>query len=162
MNKGARCILEKQWSNHGNGTSQPSTNCLIETFDRMARQHNDIRVIIDALDECTAGTGTDVNLRAELLAWLRKRIKHQGSDHCRIRIIMTSRSNLLDITSQLVPVLPHDSIISIENESTKTDIRTLIRERLQGNSGFLRWQTPEEKPYLQHIEETLLERSNIM
>lgn len=66
LNEKSQWILERLWFDHNRGDKQPQTSSLVETFDRMARQTDNVKIVLDALDESIAAP----NLRNELLVWL--------------------------------------------------------------------------------------------
>lgn len=127
-----RETLGKLFRSCGNGLRQPETSVLAETFDAMVRQRDQVRIILDGLDE------SDKAKRTELLQWLKSRIQIRSRAKGKVQIIMTSRSDQIDFR-----LLDESSIgptkICIENESLKADIRSYIHLRLQKDDRFEVW-----------------------
>lgn len=115
------------------------------TFDQMIEEVDEVQVVLDALDESTRKS-TD---RYELLRWLKPRTQDEGLGDCKLRTIITSRSDQQDIVDTLGSQCPGRREILIENESAnvKAIIHQYIHKRLSNDGGFAEWRKNHNKSF---------------
>lgn len=141
----------------------PTIQKLKGTFDKIIEEVDEVQVVLDALDESTQ-KGTD---RDKLLRWLKPRTQYEGPGACKLRTIITSRSDQQDIVNALGSQCPGRRKTDIENESAKVkaNIRQYIHKRLSNDGGFAEWRNNSNKkwhPIMKEMERRLIEKAGLM
>ena len=154
----ARQELDKLLLSCDNGRRQPSYEHLLDTFLRMASHVGNIRIIIDALDECKE--------IKQLLMWMKHLL---NSEHESVHLLATSRKEE-DIESEfrqwLFPEsdfkcrLSPENFIPIQQGDVNLDIRAYVHERLRSDHGFERWRS--EPSIQEKIENELMDKADGM
>lgn len=124
---------------------KPTVKKLKDTFDKMVEEVGEVQVVLDALDESTRkSTERDV-----LLRWLKPRTQYQRPGVCKLRTIITSRSDQQDIVNALQSRCRGRREIRIENESAKVkaNIHQYIHRRLSHDGGFAEWRNNPSKSF---------------
>lgn len=136
MPNGPRETLHRLYSSRNWNQTKPSTGSLVSAFDNMLEHSGQVQLVLDALDESKRGKE-----REELLQWLHMQIKRTVSKRCKLRIIMTSRSEQQDIIDALGLLIPEEAKLSIEQNASdvKDDIRKYIERRISNDRMFARW-----------------------
>jgi len=141
--------LNRLFERCGNGKTQPNTDALLATLQGMLQACGQVRVMLDALDECTT--------RKELLQWLEGLVAPRAGS---IQLIATSRREQeieLGITKWANPT----EIVSIQEGLVNDDISAYVKARIEDPNGDLkRWRS---RPDVQsEIERRLMEKSQGM
>jgi hypothetical protein len=119
--------LEQLYVSCGNGRDQPSEQTLIQTLDRVLSVLGRVRIVLDALDECTT--------RSELLQWLAKLVSPEARN---VQIVTTSREEH-DIQVAFEKWVPRSSKIPLQQQDVDADIRAYIHARIHTDSELERW-----------------------
>jgi hypothetical protein len=128
-------ILSKLYSEHDNGSRDPSNDSLVLYLKDLLRLPGEspIFLIVDALDECP-NTSALSSPREEVLVFLEDLIDSQFPN---LRICITSRPEV-DIRTVLEPLAPHS--ISLHDESGQMeDIENYIKSVVNNNRKMRRW-----------------------
>lgn len=123
--------LKQLYISHREGRAQPSVQTLILTLDTVLHGLDRVRVVIDALDECTT--------RPTLLCWLAQLVGQDGNN---VQIIVTSRKEH-DIELSLEKWVPGSSMIPIQQLEVDTDIRTYVHAKIRDDPDLERWKGKE-------------------
>lgn len=130
------------------GGVQPSVKALLQTLDQVLQMMDDVRIVLDAVDECTT--------RSALLPWLDSLVKQESGS---IRILVTSRKEH-DIEIEFERWLAKDAIVPLRQLEVDRDISAYVLARLRNDRQLQRWQ---KKPKIQEeIETLLMEKANGM
>ncbi|GAB1198630.1 hypothetical protein APSETT444_007957 [Aspergillus pseudonomiae] len=130
------------------GRGQPTDEALCATSQQMLDTVKATRIIIDALDECTA--------RTDLLQWIETPICSEGTVP---QLLVTSRKEV-DIESSFERLLPNDSIYPIIQGPVDDDILAYVHERLLSDRGFERWRS--DASVQNEIESELMKKAGGM
>ncbi|KAK2798302.1 hypothetical protein FQN50_008858 [Emmonsiellopsis sp. PD_5] len=136
--------LEKSCGTH----QQPALESLFEVFLEMVKSVGKIQIVIDALDECQE--------RVALLSWMESFTRSSPKE---LRLLLTSRKEQ-DIEFGLMFWLDPASVVPIQQDSVNPDIRAYIRDRLQKDRGFARWNA--QPSVRDEIETKLMRRADGM
>lgn len=128
---GKLSILPKSLENIG---ASPPLKALSSAFADIAMLFDEVIIVVDALDECT--------IREELLRELRKLL--DLNMECVVRILVTSRSGIVDIEREL-----GKSSTKIEIRSSEDDVRTFLRRNLAEQADLSLW--IEETPAFEAV-----------
>jgi hypothetical protein len=140
--------LEKLFSSCRDGRDQPSVQTLVQTLDEALHGVKHIRIVLDALDECTT--------RQTLIPWLAQLARQETGD---VHIIATSREEH-DIKVEFEKWLTKSAIVPLQQLDVDLDIGAYVRVRLRTDAELQRWQG---KPKVQQeIEENLIGKANGM
>jgi hypothetical protein len=130
------------------GGVQPSTQDLVQTLDKMLRIMSHVRILLDAMDECTT--------RPTLLPWLSKMASQEFGN---VQLVTTSRKEH-DIEAELGKWLGKEAIVPLQQLDVDPDIRTYVCARLCTDSQLQRWEgQPEVRD---EIEATLVGKAKGM
>jgi Cdc6-like AAA superfamily ATPase len=140
--------LEQLYGMCRDGRDQASVQALIKTLDKAIYAGNCVRIVLDALDECTN--------RPVLLGWLAKLARQETGN---VQVIATSRKEH-DIEVELEKWLEQGAIIPLRQAEVDEDIGTYVYARLREDLQLQRWQG---KPKVQdEIEAGLMTKANGM
>jgi hypothetical protein len=113
----------------------------------------DVYIVLDALDECSARIGS----RTEgLLSWIQDLM---GSSERNIHLLVTSRPEH-DIQSKLRNLMHEENIITIQSSLVSDDIQAYIHTRVRQGDGLKRWR--EQLEVQEEIEAALTLKANGM
>jgi hypothetical protein len=145
----AQSLLSQLFERFESGKKQPTTEALLATLLTMLQNIGRVRVVIDALDECTT--------RKELLEWLKGVVSLRFED---IQLLTTSRKEH-DIESGIVRWANSLEVVPIQEGRVNEDIRAYITARIADPKRKLkRWRT---RPEVQsEIVAKLMERAGGM
>jgi len=145
----SRKELDMLYASHEEGKKQPTTESLSTVLKAMTQFPKKLRILLDALDECTA--------RKELLDWMKSL---SGTEFTDVQIIATSRLEQ-EIESHLSRWVHKEDIIPIERNPVHADILSYIQARLNTSKDIQeRWSS---KPsILEEIVTALGERADGM
>ena len=145
----ARKDLDTLFTSCDNGQKKPETKSLSRTVHRMMQRPQELRIVLDALDECVT--------RAELLDWMKTLA---GTDLTHVHLVATSRHEE-ELESSLSGWIQNANIIPIDRDSVNEDIRFYVKARLQKSKDFQkRWAA---KPsVLEEIESAIGEKADGM
>lgn len=132
---------------HNNGGQQPSTQTLGEMLQKMIKEVKNVKIVLDALDECEN--------RMELLPRL-KSISEWGES---LQMIMTSRKEE-DIRYSLSQWILREYIICIDASAINDDIREYVQSRVRTSEDLKRWRSRPDVQIL--IEKKLMAKANGM
>jgi Cdc6-like AAA superfamily ATPase len=145
---GSSKVLAQLFASCRDGCDQPSTSRLIETFHYALCEIDHIRIVLDALDECTT--------KSDLMIWL-SQLTRGATRH--VQIIATSRKEH-DIEIEFRKWLNESATIPLRQLDVDSDIGAYVKSRLQNDPQLQRWQ---ETPELQDkIKTNLMKKSNGM
>ncbi|KAF7520534.1 hypothetical protein G7054_g12729 [Neopestalotiopsis clavispora] len=150
QNENTPKYLKSLYSLCRNGKVQPSFESLQRAFMKTIGGVEEVRIVLDALDECTP--------RGELLAWLRS-INQDLSQHVNMYVLVTSRPEQ-DIESAIKRYANNEQIIAIRDDLLEADIRNYVQARVREHEGLSRWRGHKE--IQSQIEASLLEKANGM
>jgi hypothetical protein len=147
-------ILSKLYSEHANGSRDPSDDVLAECLKGLLKPdgHAPVYLIVDALDECpnTPNKSFITSPREEVLNFIEELIKSQLPG---VRVCVTSRPET-DIKDVLDPLVLHS--VSLHDESGQNrDIDEYIKSVVNTNPKNKRWK-PEDK---QHVIDVLTRKA---
>jgi len=137
--------LESLYTSYVISQRQPTTEALLATLRELVQDHQDVFLVIDALDEC--------NERDELLSALSVIAEWNLGMH----ILVTSRREA-DIGETLSRIGPNN--VSIQSALVNNDIRAYVQERLNNDPKLRRWK--KKKLIQDEIETTLMEKAGGM
>ncbi|KAK4059302.1 hypothetical protein Trihar35433_11055 [Trichoderma harzianum] len=148
-NENTRKPLDSLYDSCGKGITRPSADQLFETFQNMLQHAGEIRVILDALDECqtrkehpTGGLLTSIEALAT-------------SQQTNIHLLVTARPEQ-DITSSIGSWARSQDIVPLQRGLVAGDILAYIKARVRSGEGPLkRW---NERPEVQNEIETRLSK----
>ncbi|KAK2786337.1 hypothetical protein FQN53_006705 [Emmonsiellopsis sp. PD_33] len=146
--KNSRAELEALEKSCGIHQQQPAFESLFGVFLEMVNSAGKVQIVIDALDECEK--------REDLLSWIET---FTSSSPKELRLLLTSRKEQ-DIESQLMFWLDPESVVPIQQDSVNPDIRAYVRDRLQRDRGFARWNA--QPSVRDEIEAELMEKADGM
>jgi hypothetical protein len=134
-------ILSKLFSEHGNGSQQPSDHALVCCFNDMVNlpQQAPIFLIVDALDECPNSSGLPTS-REEVLSLINDLVDSQLPN---LRICVTSRPEV-DITQALLP-LTFRSISLHDERGQMEDVNNFINSVVNSDRGMRRWRAEDKQ-----------------
>ncbi|KAI4723790.1 ankyrin repeat protein [Aureobasidium sp. EXF-10728] len=138
-NDAAKNHLMELFERSRQGREQPRTTELVEVFNQMVREFQDVSVVLDALDESKD--------RNELLDWV-----NSSSDQA-CRFVLTSRSER-DIEDSFASWLSPDHIITLEDEPMGEDIEAYVYHRLEEEKNLRRWKSMHDD-----ISSTLIDKA---
>jgi hypothetical protein len=144
-------ILSRFYSNHGDGTRQPSDDTLIKCLKEMLTlpDQHPIYLILDALDECPNISGIP-SPRDQVLQFVKELIDlHLPNLH----ICVTSRPEV-DIRDVLEPLSPHR--VSLHDQSgQKKDIEDYVRSVVYSDSEPIirRWRKEDKDLVIETLSE---------
>ena len=125
-NEKSREHLDQLYSSCSAGDDQPQLKSLIETFESMTDEVENLKIVLDALDECVT--------RRQLLDWL------ACAGPKGLQVLLTSRE-LDEIKSSLTDWIPSVAIMPIQPTRVNEDIRSLVRRTLSDDRELRRqWQ----------------------
>ncbi|KAF1816610.1 hypothetical protein P152DRAFT_129840 [Eremomyces bilateralis CBS 781.70] len=124
--------LQTLLSSYEDGHRQPSCEALYKTFLQMILQVKEVWIVLDALDECNARTGSPSE---GLLSWMKD---FQSSYRKNVHLLVTSRQER-DIESIISKFARMDDIIPIQSDLITDDIRAYVRRRVTKGDGLKRW-----------------------
>jgi hypothetical protein len=133
-------IFSKLYSEHANGSQQPSDHALSCCFNNMVNlpQQAPIFLIVDALDECP-NTHALSSPREEVLSFIQDLV---GSHSPNLRICVTDRPEI-DIKYVLEPLTFHS--VSLHDESgQREDIYNFIKSIINTDIAMQRWKTQDK------------------
>jgi hypothetical protein len=136
--------LESLFSSCKNGERQPKISELLTTLQQMAREFDEIFIILDALDECKD--------RQELLDGIEE---ISGWKFGKLHITVTSRREK-DIEETLEPLVTDQ--ICIQNALVDADIHIHLHERLRNDPKLKAWPANVQR----EIKETLMDGAHGM
>ena len=140
--------LEQLYGVCKDGRDEASEQALIQTLDKALRGANCVRIVFDALDECTN--------RPVLLPWLTQLAREQTSN---VQIIATSRREH-DIEVEFEKWLEKRAIMTLQQLDVDADIAAYVGVRLRADPQLQRWRG---KPKVQdEIEASLMGKANGM
>ncbi|KAF9890721.1 hypothetical protein FE257_005587 [Aspergillus nanangensis] len=144
---GSRTVIHDLYSDCGSGRQQPTIKSLISTLKAMIDRGPRIRIIIDALDECSE--------KKSLVFWMRELAMDQTD---RVSILVTSRREY-GLEFGLADWIPAQNYISIQGHAVNDDICEFIRGTLHEDTLFQkRWRA---KPHVfEEIERELVKKAN--
>ncbi|RFU30804.1 hypothetical protein B7463_g5547, partial [Scytalidium lignicola] len=131
--------LKALFSSCDEGRKQPTQESLCITFQHMMKHIEKIKIVIDALDECTT--------RGDLLLWMKEFSNVNG---VKSNILVTSRDEE-DIRSGLELWLYQANFVPVQRNSVHSDIRAYVQKTLRENGDFERWHST---PSIQNEIET--------
>jgi hypothetical protein len=138
--------LDMLWKSCEKGLWQPSVLSLTSTFTAMLDDAENVRLVLDALDESKT--------RDDLLEWLQTL-----SQTTSVRLIVTSRK-VGDIEAALASFAQSEDIVSILRSDVNKDIGVYVRYRVQHDLALKRWNS---RPEVQReIETALIEKADGM
>lgn len=132
-----------------NKRKRPSIDSLRTVFEDMIRQAGEVWIILDALDECQ-NMYSYINRRP--VHWVERILLVTTNLH----FLVTSRP-AQRIHRDVRKWLRKENIISIEEDSTRDDIRAYINARVRQNQDLARWRSRSEVQ--DEIERVLMEKS---
>lgn len=127
------------------GQRQPTAEALLKTLRELVEDHQNVFLMIDALDKC--------NERDELLSTLNLIAGWRLGIH----ILVTSRREA-DIVETLSQIGPNN--VSIQSALVNADIRAYVQERLNNDPKLRRWKKNEL--IRDEIETTLMKKAGGM
>jgi Cdc6-like AAA superfamily ATPase len=140
--------LEQLYGVCKDGRDQASEQALIQTLDKALRGANCVRIVLDALDECTN--------RPVLLPWLAQLARHETGN---VQVVAISRKEH-DIEVGFEKWLEEGATIPLRQLDVDVDIKAYVYARLREDSQLQRWQG---KPKVQdEIEAKLMTKANGM
>lgn len=145
-NETCRWHLNQLYLSCDAGRDQPQLKDLIETCESMTNVVENLKVVLDALDECET--------RDQLLDWLAS----VGPNA--LQVLLTSRE-LDDIKSSFADWIPPTAVMPIQSTHVNEDIRLFIRSNLLDRKDFRqRW---EDVPSVyEEMETKLMEKADGM
>ena len=141
----SRKHLDQLYSSCESGSKQPESQFLIATLHTMMDEVGDLKIVLDALDECST--------RNELLSWL------ASATPKALHILLTSRKEE-DIESSLTKWIPTTAVVPIQQKAVDQDIRAVVHSRLAEDGELQRWQSMPD--VCEEIEKKLTEKANGM
>jgi Cdc6-like AAA superfamily ATPase len=109
-----------------NGRSQPQLSSLLSTFESMLLSAGNVRIVLDALDECST--------RSDLLNWIMQLL-----DTCpRTSLLTTSRPEQ-EIDSAIRDLTPPENIIPLHSKLVHPDICNFIESKIHTDPALSRW-----------------------
>ncbi|KAK2006667.1 hypothetical protein LZ32DRAFT_651635, partial [Colletotrichum eremochloae] len=110
------------------GERQPGTTALTNTFQAIMKHFKKIRIVLDALDECT--------MRDKILAWMMAIVSNPDFDH--VQLLAASRPE--EEFRRNIPVwIGYESCKQLNKNFVTTDIRAYIENRLEHSPEFKKW-----------------------
>jgi ankyrin repeat protein len=144
--------LDTLYLAYKNEQSQPNTERLCTTFQRMLEMAGEVRIILDALDECSTGKKSE---GSALLTW----IKGLYFTDKNVSILVTSRPEQ-QIESSITSWAEPTNVILLQGGQVHMDICQYIHDRVHNHEGLSRW---NGHPDVQkEIELTLMEKADDM
>ncbi|RYP81096.1 hypothetical protein DL769_002152 [Monosporascus sp. CRB-8-3] len=144
---GVQNLLDSLYSSNNNGKSQPRVDSLCSTLREMIDSADNVRIVLDALDECST--------RKELLDWIRS-LHDMNSHMC---LLTTSRPEQ-DIESKIRDWARAADIVPLQSGLVREDICQFIHARVHNDNALSRWQG---KPTVQEeIESALRDKADGM
>jgi hypothetical protein len=129
----ARPLLNQLFERFERGKKQPTTEALLATLLTMLQKIGRVRVVLDALDECTT--------RKELLQWLKGVVRLRFED---LQLLTTSRKEH-DIESGITEWASSPEVAPIQEGRVNEDIRAYITARIADpNRKLKRWRLRPE------------------
>jgi ankyrin repeat protein len=122
--------LLKLYESSSHGHEQPRMSQLVETFNQIASELQDVTVVLDALDECRD--------RGDLLRWI------TSSSNQDYKFILTSRSER-DIEEFFASWVDPDRIITLGSDLVADDIEAYVHYRLETEENLSRWKLMHEE-----------------
>ncbi|KAH0360135.1 Pfs, NACHT and ankyrin domain protein, partial [Aureobasidium melanogenum] len=122
--------LSKLFESSYHGRLQPQMTQLVELFNQMTSELQDIIVVLDALDESKD--------RRDLLRWI------TSSSNQACKFILTSRSER-EIEECFASWLPPNSTITLESDLVGDDIEAYVHHRLKEEEHLSRWTSMHEE-----------------
>jgi hypothetical protein len=145
--------LDSLFASCQNGHRQPTRESLCQVLLHMIDPLEDVYIVLDALDECSARIGS----RTEgLLSWIQDLM---GSSERNIHLLVTSRPEH-DIQSKLHNLMHEENIIPIQSSLVSDDIQAYIHTRVRQGDGLKRWR--EQLEVQEEIEAALTLKANGM
>lgn len=128
--------LDRLWSTCEDGRQQPHNEALLNTFEKMLQDSEEIWLVLDALDECKIRDGPPL---PGLLGWLENLHFYQQN----VRLLVTSRPEA-DIRMAIDNFVKVDCKLYLESSLIADDIYKFINNRVTSHNNFSRWrQRPE-------------------
>ena len=149
-------VLLRFYSDHHDGTQQPSISALTQCLEDMLRVSEilPIYVIIDALDECPNTTGLP-SPRDQVLTLVKGLVKLNLPN---LRLCVTSRPEP-DIRTSLKPLTSTSNSVSLHDESgQKKDIVDFVGSVVHSDINMQRWREDDK----QLVIETLSDKADGM
>lgn len=145
--------VDSLFSSCEDGCRQPTTESLCGLLLRSISQADQVRIVLDALDECNTRKGSWTE---GLLLWIRALLDSAMSH---VHLLVTSRPEP-DIQAVLNDRAREDEVIPIQSELVASDIDAYIHARVRKDNRLNRWQ---HRPEVQdEIEEKLSEKAHGM
>ena len=149
-------VLLRFYSDHHDGTQQPSISALTQCLEDMLRVSEilPIYVIIDALDECPNTTGLP-SPRDQVLTLVKGLVELNLPN---LRLCVTSRPES-DIRTSLKPLTSTSNSVSLHDESgQKKDIVDFVGSVVHSDINMQRWREDDK----QLVIETLSDKADGM
>lgn len=128
--KSINSYLLKLFKSSLQGIEQPQTMQLVEVFNQMASEPQDVIVVLDALDESEE--------KRDLLRWI------TSSSNQTCKFILTSRWEI-EIERALAPWLSPNRTITMESDLVDDDIEAYVHYRLEEEDDLSRWISMHEE-----------------
>lgn len=129
---------------------QPTTKSLASAFLSMCQLSTEpIRIVIDALDECTT--------RTQLLVWIQELV--QADNIGKTQLLVSSRREQ-DIEKVLCSFLSDEDSISVQGKAVDADIKAYIHGMIRSGNEFQRWSARPD--VLDEIETELMKKAGGM
>ncbi|KAH6957785.1 hypothetical protein BKA56DRAFT_680678 [Ilyonectria sp. MPI-CAGE-AT-0026] len=145
----SRQHLDGLFASHGDGEmqKQPGTDSLSMCFTDMIKAHGKLRILLDALDECSE--------RRELLEWM-----ESISTIANVQLIATGRPEAEFNHTTLRGWVGNENCLPLSKECVNADIHSYIAARLDQSPEFKRWAGSPD--LLKEIRETISNKANGM
>ncbi|KAK5710089.1 hypothetical protein LTR17_019202 [Elasticomyces elasticus] len=149
QSKSAQRQLDQHFQSHVEGNKQPPTGALLATLLSILEHMGQIRIVLDALDECTT--------RKELLQWIEGLVAPRAKT---LQVIVTSRKEH-DIELGISSWARVDESLSLQGAAVNDDIRAYVEARIEDpRSDLKRWRSrPDVKA---EITSKLMEKAKGM
>ncbi|GKT44261.1 vegetative incompatibility protein HET-E-1 [Colletotrichum spaethianum] len=120
--------LDSLFESHERGQRQPDTAALALALHAMMKYPTNIRIVLDALDECS--------MRGKLLTWMNGVLSNPDFEH--VRLLTASRPE--EEFQRSIPIwIGEESCIQFNKKSVTADIRSYIEDRLERSPEFKKW-----------------------
>lgn len=136
---------------HLNEHNQPTVKSLCTTFLDMIRQLDRVYVILDALDECQTGSGSQMEA---LVSWMQDFVERSNNVH----LLATSR---LEVDIELfLNRVKCTKTFPIHSRHLSNDIESYVLRKIEEDRAFERWRS---RPDVQNeIKTALIKKANGM
>jgi hypothetical protein len=145
--------LDSLFSSCQDGRRQPTSELLRKVLFDMIDQVKEVWLVLDALDECRARSGSS---EEGVLSWIQEVL---DSDQRSVHLIVASRPEH-EIKSGIMEFAHHNDIVPIQSSDITDDIAAYVHSRVREDDSLKRWRSQPDVQ--EEIETKLVAKANGM